>query len=68
MPRFNQKGPEGKGSMTGRGLGPCNKENSNNESLNKEAEGSNFYGSRGRRCSGNRARRHGRGQGRNCVF
>lgn len=24
MPRFDKTGPEGKGPMTGRGLGPCN--------------------------------------------
>lgn len=24
MPGFDRTGPEGKGSMTGRGMGPCN--------------------------------------------
>lgn len=24
MPNFDQTGPEGKGKMTGRGMGPCN--------------------------------------------
>jgi len=38
MPRMDKKGPEGKGPMTGRGLGLC-KETSDNEKLQKLGKG-----------------------------
>lgn len=54
MPGLNRKGPEGKGSMTGRGLGKCNPQNENDQiepnTENDEARGS--------------ARGLGRGRGR----
>lgn len=68
MPRFNGTGPEGKGSMTGRGLGPCN----NNIVKNQDATNSNndsnlqnnFYGPIG--GAFRRGRGHGRGRGFAC--
>jgi hypothetical protein len=55
MPRFDKTGPEGKGPMTGRGLGPCNPEN-------KEDNTSNFPGLG--RGQGSLGRGLGRGLGR----
>lgn len=64
MPRFNGLGPEGKGSMTGRGLGRCNKDNivNNQDATNLDNENNlrpNYYG---RPMGG--AFRGGRGRGR----
>jgi hypothetical protein len=50
MSGFNRKGPEGKGSMTGRGMGMCNPENRElrnrfNAAANTEAKPENTLGS-----------------------
>jgi len=65
MPGFNGLGPNGQGSMTGRGLGPCNKDNTVE---NKETENNAtttvprfFNGPRG---MGRRSFARGRGRGR----
>jgi hypothetical protein len=33
MPRFDKTGPDGKGPLTGRGLGKCNPNNKNTENI-----------------------------------
>lgn len=38
MPKMNGKGPEGKGELTGRGLGKC-QDTDDNEALNKLGKG-----------------------------
>jgi hypothetical protein len=53
MPRMNNKGPESKGSMTGRGLGSC-QETSKDENIQKLGKGMGL-----RRKSGG-----GQGQGK----
>lgn len=48
MPRLDNTGPTGNGSMTGRGLGKCN---SNSQSTNGQGMGNN--NGMGRRCNQN---------------
>jgi len=63
MPGLDRKGPEGKGSRTGRGLGKCkDPENSKNDDLNPEDE-SRGRG-RGFGFGGGSGKGRGRGQGR----
>lgn len=61
MPRLDGTGPEGKGEMTGRGLGECNR-NSTQVSVgkNSDTEVQRYYG-RGRSMNNNQMR--GRGMG-----
>ncbi len=67
MPGFNKTGPEGKGSMTGRGLGLCN---NNNIVNNQDATNSNNDPNFQRPFNGpiggafRRGRGGGRGRGR----
>ncbi len=68
MPRFNGLGPNGQGSMTGRGLGPCNKENKtteikddNNNNDNNDMMAQRFFA--GPRGMGRRSCGMGRGRG-----
>ena len=60
MPRLDRKGPDGKGPMTGRGLGKCNPENEDAEVDEKSttmrggrgpSNGNGFFG-RGRGARG----------------
>jgi len=46
MPNFDRRGPEGKGSRTGRGLGKCNDDNSQNsdDNRNENVEQERFVG------------------------
>ena len=69
MPGFDSTGPEGKGSMTGRGLGKCN---SNNKKSEEETALKDFprrkrrlFGSgEGKGLGQRRGRGRGRGLGR----
>lgn len=53
MPRFNGTGPEGKGPKTGRGMGKCQTNNSDNEKIEDD---DNTIGRCGRRRGCERGR------------
>ena len=55
MPNRNGTGPEGKGSLTGRGLGNCNPQ----ESTNEEKPRRRGFGNRWLLGRGNRRRQNG---------
>ena len=62
MPRFDGTGPEGKGEMTGRGLGDCNNDSTQvSVGKNSDTTGVQRYYGRGRDMNNNQMR--GRGLG-----
>ncbi len=66
MPRFNKKGPNGAGAMTGRKMGRCNSGNlSDNEKTSFENNDNlQFRQGRGFGCKGQGNRNAVRGMGR----
>ena len=75
MPRQDGTGPEGKGSMTGRGAGKCGGQNKNQDGSavsnaplgggpNNTGGGRGTDGGRGRGGGGGRGRGGGQGQGK----
>ncbi len=64
MPRLDNTGPNGNGSMTGRGLGKCN---SNSQSTNGQGMGkNNGMGRRNNNAQNGSGRGSGKGTGRRC--
>lgn len=64
--RGNGRGPEGRGPMTGRGLGNCLR--SNDEDLLSRGPGRGFAGAAGRGSGRGPGRGPGRGMGRGNGF
>lgn len=64
MPRKDGTGPNGEGSMTGRGLGNCNPNNENQETDRPLRRGINNFRRNNQGFRGNRGRRSGCGKGR----
>ncbi len=66
MPRFDKKGPNGVGAMTGRKMGKCNSGNfSSNENSGIESDNNLLFGQRrGFGCKGRGNRNAGRGMGK----
>ena len=69
MPNRDKTGPDGKGSKTGRGCGPCGSEESSDDKTNNDSDakkglgpcgdGTPRGGGRGRRGQGQRRRANG---------